>query len=245
MSSRRLGPSWWPAAVPVRYLVTGLLFSGLLCGYALRTMLSIIMTPMASEFGYSVGDKGLVLGSFFVGYLAVQPAGGVWAQRWGGLRVLGASVGVSGLCALATPLFAGRLWSLVVLRAATGLAQGALYSSLSPPRRVACGGCDAPRRVSCGRTGTAPPFFVLSLVFAARPSPPRAGPIYSSIHALVGRWAPAHERSAIIGVAWSGAYIGTVLALPVAGRMVEPDGAGWAAVFVLFGALAVDRKSVV
>ncbi len=38
---------------------------------------------------------------------------------------------------------------------------------------------------------------------------------YPSIHAIWAKWAPPLERSRLAAVAFSGSYVGTVLALPV------------------------------
>jgi MFS transporter, ACS family, solute carrier family 17 (sodium-dependent inorganic phosphate cotransporter), other len=45
---------------------------------------------MAKEFGWSSTTQGLILSSFFVGYLTTQVLGGVLADRLGGKGVLGA-----------------------------------------------------------------------------------------------------------------------------------------------------------
>jgi MFS family permease len=91
-------------------------------------------------------------------------------------------------------MFAGHLWTLIFIRALTGLAQA---------------------------------------------------PVYSSIHSLMGQWAPQDERSIMVSVAWAGSLVGTTVSLPAAGRMVEGDAktnpltGGWQAVFYLFGLLGI------
>jgi len=61
---------------------------------------------------------------------------------------------------------------------------------------------------------------------------------YPSLHALIGRWAPKHERSTIVGIVWAGAYMGTTCAFPLAGALIETEGAfgGWRSVFYYSGA---------
>jgi len=44
---------------------------------------------MAKEFGWSPTTQGLVLSSFFVGYLTTQILGGVLSDKFGGKWVLG------------------------------------------------------------------------------------------------------------------------------------------------------------
>ena len=44
---------------------------------------------MAKEFGWSSTIQGLVLSSFFIGYMSTQVLGGAFADRFGGKLVLG------------------------------------------------------------------------------------------------------------------------------------------------------------
>ena len=62
---------------------------------------------------------------------------------------------------------------------------------------------------------------------------------YPSLHALIGRWAPKHERSTIVGLIWAGSYMGTTCAFPFAGALISTEGAwgGWRSVFYYSGAL--------
>ena len=63
-----------------------------------RVSISVAIVPMAAEFGWDDVTKGLVLGSFFVGYLATQIVGGWMANRFGGKPVLGIAVLLVGRC---------------------------------------------------------------------------------------------------------------------------------------------------
>ncbi len=60
---------------------------------------------------------------------------------------------------------------------------------------------------------------------------------YPSIHAIWARWAPPLERSRLAAVAFSGSYVGTVLALPLSGVLAE--NLGWESIFYAFGAIGV------
>lgn len=197
-------------ALPIRTWIAALLFLGLGAAYMQRTVPSIVIQPLGDEFGLSTSERGVGLSAFFAGYLLLQPFGGAWAQSIGGLRVLGWAVALSSVLTAITPMFAGKLWSLIAIRMATGLAQA---------------------------------------------------PIYSSVHAICGLWAPAEERSRMVSIAWSGALVGTIIVFPVAGAMAswpvdaaESFGAGtyagwaaavwsmlsgWRAVFRLFGGVGI------
>ena len=63
------------------------------------------------------------------------------------------------------------------------------------------------------------------------------GMTYPSIHAIWARWAPPLERSRLAAVAFSGSYVGTVIALPLSGLLAE--NCGWEWIFYFFGAIGL------
>ena len=60
---------------------------------------------------------------------------------------------------------------------------------------------------------------------------------YPSIHAIWARWAPPLERSRLAAVAFSGSYVGTVIALPLSGLLAE--NCGWESIFYVFGTIGL------
>ena len=54
-----------------------------------RSNIAVAIVYMAKEFGWSSTTQGLVLSSFFVGYLSTQVLGGALADKFGGKWVLG------------------------------------------------------------------------------------------------------------------------------------------------------------
>lgn len=54
-----------------------------------RSNIAVAIVYMAKEFGWSSTTQGLVLSSFFVGYLTTQVLGGALADKFGGKWVLG------------------------------------------------------------------------------------------------------------------------------------------------------------
>jgi MFS transporter, ACS family, solute carrier family 17 (sodium-dependent inorganic phosphate cotransporter), other len=95
--------------VQKRYIMMTWLLVALLLCYIDRVLMSLAAIEMQKEFGWSDSDKGLVLSSFFVGYLLMQILGGIVANRFGGRN---------------TFLLAVVLWSLL-----TGLTPAAAYAS--------------------------------------------------------------------------------------------------------------------
>ena len=51
------------------------------------------------------------------------------------------------------------------------------------------------------------------------------------------RWAPPLERSRLAAVAFSGSYVGTVIALPISGLLAQH--VGWEMIFYVFGVIGV------
>jgi len=63
------------------------------------------------------------------------------------------------------------------------------------------------------------------------------GMTYPSIHAIWAKWAPPLERSRLAAVAFSGSYVGTVIALPLSGVLAEHI--NWESIFYVFGTLGL------
>ena len=102
-------------------------FSTFIC-YIDRVNISVAIIPMAQEFGWSDGQRGLVLSSFFVGYLITQVAGGSLAARFGGKWVLGFGVLWWSLFTLLTPLSAYASFpALILARILMGVGEGVAF----------------------------------------------------------------------------------------------------------------------
>eukprot|EP01052_Picozoa_sp_SAG31_P028047 SAG31_NODE_2673_length_5268_cov_2.551944_8_plen_150_part_00 len=71
----------WPLQRRVLLAVMGCLMWAL-C-YADRTNISLAIVPMSTVFGYSEATQGLILSSFFAGYVCTQVLGGWLALKIG------------------------------------------------------------------------------------------------------------------------------------------------------------------
>ena len=124
-----------------RYTLVGACFCAAFICYIDRVNISVAAIAMTEEFGWSETVKGLVLSSFFVGYLAMQVAGGWMAHRIGGKLVLGFAVIWWSVFTILTPVAAFvSLTALIVARIALGLGEAAafpasfaLFSKWVPP----------------------------------------------------------------------------------------------------------------
>jgi MFS family permease len=163
-----------------------LTFLMLFQAYAIRVVMSVAIIPIAKEFAYSDTASGLILSSFFIGYMVLQVPAGTLGAWYGGRRIFTAGILLPSLLTALTPLAAGSLPGLVALRIVTGLCEGVCYPSL---------------------------------------------------HALMGQWVPAGERSMLLGVMWSGAFVGSAATLPVAGALCAS--LGWRSAFYIYAAFGV------
>jgi ACS family sodium-dependent inorganic phosphate cotransporter len=113
---------------PKRYTLVLLCFAATVVCYLDRVNISVAALAMQERFGWTETTKGLVLSSFFIGYLLFQIPAGHLAARYGGKVVLGAAVLWWSVCTLITPLAAGAsLAWLLTARIAMGLGEAATF----------------------------------------------------------------------------------------------------------------------
>ncbi|XP_031769341.2 vesicular glutamate transporter 1 isoform X1 [Galleria mellonella] len=126
-----------------RYVVALLAFFGFFNVYALRVNLSIAVVAMSEpietkldngtvvfipEFDWSTQTKGLILSSFFYGYLFTQLPGGWLAAKIGGNRLFAVGIGATSLLTLLTPPLAYTSTALLItVRVVEGLFEGVTY----------------------------------------------------------------------------------------------------------------------
>ena len=116
--------SRWP---PYRTVVL-LCFAAVFISYIDRTNISVASIAMQAQFGWTETAKGLVLSSFFVGYLLLQVASGTLAVRYGGRLVLGVAVVWWSAWTMLTPSAAlVSITMLMLARVALGLGEAAVF----------------------------------------------------------------------------------------------------------------------
>jgi ACS family sodium-dependent inorganic phosphate cotransporter len=114
-----------------RYTMVGMCALATFICYIDRVNISVAIIPMAEEFGWDQGTRGLILASFFLGYLLTQIAGGWLADRYGGKLVLGVGVLFWSAFTIITPpaAFAG-LALLLISRVGMGLGEAVTFPSI-------------------------------------------------------------------------------------------------------------------
>ncbi|KAI5698092.1 hypothetical protein M8J75_001563 [Diaphorina citri] len=129
-----------------RYVLAFMLFLAIANAYAMRAVLSLAITVMVShekrksdpnacplgaqqyEFDWDETTQGLILGSFYWGYVIMHIPGGLLAQKFGGKHTLGFGILSTAIFTILTPMAAymGPVW-LIVWRFFEGLGEGTTF----------------------------------------------------------------------------------------------------------------------
>lgn len=117
---------YWPR----RFILIFLCFLSTLICYVDRVNISVAIIPMAAEFGWDRTMQGIVLSSFFYGYLITQVPGGWLADRFGGKLVLGLGVLWWSLFTLLTPPAAAMSPVLLLTRVTMGAGEGVAFPTI-------------------------------------------------------------------------------------------------------------------
>lgn len=129
-----------------RYLVVLMAFFGFFNVYSLRVNLSVAIVSMTEiknitlgngtiiqeqAFNWTSTQKGLILSSFFYGYITTQLIGGVIAAKIGGNRIFGIGIGMTAILTLLTPVAAKtHLYVLLAIRVIEGVFEGVTFPSI-------------------------------------------------------------------------------------------------------------------
>ena len=113
-------------------MFTIMIILSVVISYADRTNMAITIIPIGDEFKWTERDKGLVLGSFFLGYLMTQVVGGWLSDGNNGGVVLAGGVFAWSLFTLITPFTITKLKipGAVISRIGLGMAEGVGYPSV-------------------------------------------------------------------------------------------------------------------
>ena len=77
---------------PRRYTIVALCVLAVFVCYIDRVNISVAIIAMQAEYGWNETTKGLVLSSFFIGYMLFMVPSGWLANRLGGKLILGTAV---------------------------------------------------------------------------------------------------------------------------------------------------------
>ena len=128
---------YWNKRARIKWVVT--LFLGAFLVYAARTSMSISIIAISAELGWNKQVSGMVLSSFFAGYVTTNVLGGYLADKYSGEKVmLYCSVLWITMTAL-VPLFAryhgflfmSSTFGVLIARFLTGVGQGMHFPSMT------------------------------------------------------------------------------------------------------------------
>ena len=99
--------------------------------YIDRVNISVAIIPMAQQYNWDLETQGIILSSFYVGYLIMQIMGGFLADRFGGKIVLGLGVLIWSLFTIATPWAAlSGMIGLLIARIGMGLGEAVTFPAV-------------------------------------------------------------------------------------------------------------------
>ncbi|TKI03734.1 MFS transporter [Martelella alba] len=112
-----------PLFVNYRYAILAMLTSAYLINYIDRSALSVAMPFISIEFHLSDIEKGIIFGSFSIGYALFNFVGGALADKFGAKRVLAIAMGFwSIMCGLTAGAFS--FWTFFLCRVFFGMGEG-------------------------------------------------------------------------------------------------------------------------
>lgn len=119
------------AGIPKRWILVAMCFAATFICYIDRVNISVAIIPMAEQLGWSASTKGIVLSSFFIGYMAAMIPTGWLANRIGGRLLMGAALALWSLFTILTPLAAAlSLGALIVTRILMGMGEAASFPAI-------------------------------------------------------------------------------------------------------------------
>ncbi len=110
----------------VRFKIVLLTFLSIVIAYIDRANLSVASVTIMKEYGLDASQWGIILASFFFGYVFLQIPAGWLADKIGGRRVLAAGVGWWSFFTMAT-CWASGFNSMLVVRSLLGLGEAVTF----------------------------------------------------------------------------------------------------------------------
>lgn len=117
--------------LPRRWEMALMLFSGCVVSYTLRVNMSVAVTDMADELGWSESAKGLALSSFYWGYTVGQVPASRVVQEYGAKWIFGLSVLLASIATLFVPVASKKSFGLLLfLRALIGIFESLTFPAI-------------------------------------------------------------------------------------------------------------------
>ncbi|WOL16553.1 putative anion transporter 3, chloroplastic isoform X1 [Canna indica] len=125
-------PCFWEFITSERVKVVSMLGLALALCNADRVVMSVAIVPLSRAHGWTQSFAGIVQSSFLWGYLLSPVVGGALVDYYGGKLVMACGVTLWSFATLLTPWAAETsLWTLLVMRALLGVAEGVALPSMN------------------------------------------------------------------------------------------------------------------
>lgn len=122
--------------------------------YADRVNLSVAIIAIGEEYQFSVKQQGVIMSSFFLGYLPMQLGGAILCRRFGGKRVLSWGAFLWSMFTFLTPLASATgYYPLLLCRVLMGLSEGVAFPSIFHFLSAWVPANERSRSISCFLTG--------------------------------------------------------------------------------------------
>jgi len=115
---------------PRRFLVVGMMSTGLAIVYGMRVNITFAILDMEKEYKWSSNMQGIVLSAFYMGYITTQIIGGYLSTKFGGKYVIGGFVFMAACMTILCPFVADITPLLILVRILTGVSSGASFPTV-------------------------------------------------------------------------------------------------------------------
>lgn len=117
--------------IPERYVMVLLCATCCFINYADRVNMSVAIIAIAEQYKFSVEQQGIIMSTFFLGYLPMQIGGAVLCRRFGGKAVLSYGAFLWSTFTILTPFAARAGYHVLLLcRVLMGLSEGVAFPSV-------------------------------------------------------------------------------------------------------------------
>lgn len=107
-----------------RHFTVLMLFLGMANAYIMRTNMSVAIVVMSGSSNWTDLKKGIILSSFFYGYVVTQIPIGFLTKKYDALKMLGWGMVLNGVFSMIVPVSAHNFWTLVLARFLQGMGEG-------------------------------------------------------------------------------------------------------------------------
>lgn len=139
---REKEPLSWQFWRKRRYIVVMMVHLGYIANYSMRVNLSVAIVEMTKNrtvlyedgtsgneqyFNWNSQERGIILSSFYWGYICTQILGGFLSKRFGGSLIFGLGIGLTAVLSLLIPWLGKTVVAIAAIRVVQGLCEGVTF----------------------------------------------------------------------------------------------------------------------